>query len=113
MDDVKCPYCNKDQEINHDDGYGYAEDRLYEQECWSCEKTFVYETTISFYYDATKADCLNGAEHPFKKVMSHPNPYPDHVRCPECGKEERGTYHPEIMDKYFEDIKKKEVKDGT
>ena len=33
MKDVECPYCYADQEINHDDGYGFDEDQLYEQEC--------------------------------------------------------------------------------
>jgi hypothetical protein len=33
MSDVKCPYCGTEQEINHDDGYGYDEGKYYEQEC--------------------------------------------------------------------------------
>lgn len=48
---VKCPYCNKSQKINHDDGYGYEEDRIHQQECDSCDKTFIYTTSIVFYYD--------------------------------------------------------------
>ena len=38
--DVYCPYCGAEQEINHDDGYGYEEDRRYQQQCGECEKTF-------------------------------------------------------------------------
>ena len=49
--DVKCPYCKHEQEINHDDGYGYEENRDYEQDCFSCEKTFNFTTAISFDYD--------------------------------------------------------------
>ena len=35
MKDVDCPYCKAEQDINHDDGYGYEEDGMYEQECQS------------------------------------------------------------------------------
>lgn len=51
MSDVTCPYCHHDQEINHDDGYGYEEDRDFEQDCIHCEKTFVFQTSISFSYE--------------------------------------------------------------
>lgn len=30
MNDVNCPYCGAKQEINHDDGYGYAEGEVNE-----------------------------------------------------------------------------------
>ena len=49
--DCYCPYCGKGQEICHDDGYGYAEDKDYEQECADCEKTFLYTTSIHFHYE--------------------------------------------------------------
>ena len=51
-EDVRCPYCNKQQEIVHDDGYGYAEDILHEQHCGDCDNVFDYETTITFSYEA-------------------------------------------------------------
>jgi len=35
MSDVTCPYCRDEQEINHDDGYGYEEDKEHEQDCHS------------------------------------------------------------------------------
>lgn len=59
MSDVKCPYCSHWQEINHDDGYGYDEGETHEQDCVSCNKTFNFETTISYSYEVS---CLNG-EH--------------------------------------------------
>jgi len=62
-DDVECPYCGKPQEINHDDGYGYEEDEPHNQECGDCGKVFAFTTSISFYYDAYQADCLNDGEH--------------------------------------------------
>lgn len=64
--DVKCPYCGEDQEICHDDGYGYEEGMKYSQQCGKCNKYFIYITSISFNYDAKKADCLNDAEHDFQ-----------------------------------------------
>ena len=51
MSDVKCPYCDKDQEINHDDGYGLDEGGEYEQECIYCEKTFKFTTQISYWHN--------------------------------------------------------------
>jgi hypothetical protein len=72
MNDTNCPYCDAEVEINHDDGYGYSESELHEQECKNCNKTFTFATTIHFYYDTYKADCLNDGEHVFKeqKVFS-------------------------------------------
>ena len=72
MKDEKCPYCDEWQEINHDDGYGYEEDRVYQQECTSCGKTFVYTTAIILSYNAEKADCLNGADHDWQPTITYP-----------------------------------------
>jgi hypothetical protein len=90
MHDVECPYCEEKQEINHDDGYGYKEDEIHEQECPSCEKKFAFTTSISYYYDVTKADCLNGGEHEMEPVTHSPPLWPDWVRCKACGHEDRG-----------------------
>ena len=51
MSDVGCPYCGEDQEINHDDGYGYDEGVEHEQECFYCGKSFKFTTAISYEYD--------------------------------------------------------------
>jgi hypothetical protein len=88
--DTECPYCGEGQDINHDDGYGYAEDRRYEQECPYCCKTFVFETHYTTYYTVNKADCLNGAEHRLESVFHVPNHWPNWVRCKDCGYENRG-----------------------
>jgi len=72
MDEVTCPYCGADQAINHDDGYGFEEDSKHEQECYVCEKTFVYTTAISYNYNVYKADCLNGSEHKYEKTHTDP-----------------------------------------
>ena len=51
MSDVNCPYCDEPQEICHDDGYGYEEDRDYEQNCSYCGNAFKFTTAISFNYE--------------------------------------------------------------
>jgi len=79
--EVQCPYCGKPQEVNHDDGYGYEEDKLYQQECRGCEKTFAFRTQISFSHSAYKADCLNDGEHQYRLFG------PVWLRCLTCGDE--------------------------
>ena len=88
IEDVECPYCHTWQEINHDDGFGCTEDILEEMECSNseCEKTFVFTTSISFYYSASKADCLNGSEHNYKKTTTVPI-CATKWRCTDCGDE--------------------------
>lgn len=90
MKDVECPYCGEDQEINHDDGYGYEEDEVYQQECRNCHKTFTFTTSISFYYEAAKADCLNGAEHKYEQTHTHPKKC-TRMRCVDCDDERPPT----------------------
>jgi hypothetical protein len=88
MNDVNCPYCGKEQEINHDDGYGYVEDRVFEQECWSCGKVFTYTTSISFYYETNKAPCKNGGKHKWKKIVGFPvEHFENKYRCEYCDDE--------------------------
>ncbi len=70
MSDVECPYCHHDHEICHDDGHGYGEDMLHQETCGSCDKTFVFTTAISYHYEATKADCLNGAQHRLESMAA-------------------------------------------
>ena len=87
MHDVNCPYCNASQEINHDDGYGYEEGEIYEQECSACEKYFAYTTEISFSYEVSKADCLNDGEHQYEKTVTYPVEF-TRLRCKACGDEQ-------------------------
>lgn len=90
MADVQCPYCDADIEINHDDGYGYEEGCLHQQECHKCEKTFTYSTAISFDYEAFKADCLNGEPHQWKPTTTAPKEY-TRMRCETCEEERSPT----------------------
>jgi hypothetical protein len=92
MSHACCPYCDAQVEINHDDGYGYDEERIYEQECGSCEKTFAYRTSISIHYFTAQAPCMNGGEHEMKPVVHAPRCYPNWQRCVHCEHEVRGDF---------------------
>ena len=80
---VHCPYCLTKTEINHDDGYGYAEDVTHQQECSRCDKTFTFTTTISFSYETGKADCLNDGEHEYRETKTYPKRY-TRLYCSMC-----------------------------
>ncbi len=84
MSDVKRPYCSKDQEITHDDGFGCTEDEVHEQERVDCEKTFIFTANIYFCYEANKADCLNGAKHSYEATRAYPKEFTE-MRCIYCG----------------------------
>ena len=88
--DVECPYCNNWQEINHDDGYGYEEYTVHNQECGNCDKTFAFYTSISFYYESFKADCLNGSEHNFEVQCCAPREFTKMV-CVDCDEKRKPT----------------------
>lgn len=93
--DTECPYCGADVKINHDDGYGYEEGKTHSQTCRACDKTFAYITSISFYYDAYKADCMNGGNHNYKEVKQYGWPGPRTIlRCTDCDNEEPLTASP-------------------
>lgn len=86
MEDIECPYCEHPQDINHDDGYGYTEGVKHQQECEKCGKQFVFETSISFYYEPEKADCLNDGEHDYQITKTTPNCF-SKMRCVMCDEE--------------------------
>lgn len=86
MYNVNCPYCNENLRIIHDDGYGYEEDTLHQQECRHCLKVFVYTTSIIYLYNASKADCLNEGEHKYVPTKTIPIEA-TRLRCSECGDE--------------------------
>jgi hypothetical protein len=86
MSDTECPYCDAEVTICHDDGAGYAEGELHQQTCRSCDKTFAFTTSIHFHYEPQKADCLNGAEHDYKRTRTYP-PEAARMRCSQCDDE--------------------------
>jgi len=90
MSEVRCPYCSSEVEINHDDGQGYAEDVLHQQQCGKCDKIFTFSTTIHFSYELFRADCLNGESHNWKPTMTVPKEY-TRMRCAICEEERQPT----------------------
>ena len=107
MKDANCPYCNAEVEICHDDGYGYEEDKLHQQECDRCGKTFTHTTSISFYVEM--ADCLNGSPHVYE--LSHTIPrFASKMTCAMCGEkreltdEERKTHGVPTYEEYEKEM---------
>lgn len=79
--DIDCPYCGAGQEINHDDGYGYEEDRTHRQECPECNKMFGFTTSSSYYYEVDKMPCANDEQHSLKPITRYK------ARCEWCDEE--------------------------
>jgi len=94
--DLNCPYCDADLNVNHDDGFGYEENTNHEMECRECEKRFVFTTSISFYYEAKKADCLNDAPHEYELTHTFPVEFSE-MRCNHCGDERELTNEERLL----------------
>lgn len=86
MKDIECPYCGFEQDVCHDDGFGFREDTAHEVECHKCEKNYVFYTSISYDYSTSKADCLNGSPHNVK-VIDNINMVSE--SCRDCDYEKR------------------------
>jgi hypothetical protein len=84
--DLQCPYCGADNEVCHDDGFGYEQDTYHETECSKCEKAFIFTTAIHFSYSAHAADCLNTGNHEYEKTKTFPTEFA-RLRCKMCGDE--------------------------
>jgi hypothetical protein len=95
MNDIECPYCEGINEVNHDDGEKYDEDKTHEMECDHCRKNFVFHTAISFDYSPKKADCLNGSPHKFTDWftlwLDEKNKEIQCRICKDCDRKERRT----------------------
>jgi hypothetical protein len=78
--DVECPYCGAGLEVDYSDGR-CDEDKIYDQECHVCGKTFAYDTTITISHTAWKAPCLNGGEHDWEFEHRHHS----RMKCAVCG----------------------------
>jgi hypothetical protein len=92
--DFDCPYCGEPFEVCHDDGHGYAEGVKHHDRCRSCDKAFVFETSICFYFEPERADCLNDGQHSWKATRSYPVES-TRMQCAHCGDERKPT--PEEM----------------
>lgn len=88
--DIECPYCGHEQDICHDDGFGYEEGVRHELECHGCGKSYVFETSISFYYEPYPAECLNGEPHEYKPTHTFPRKY-SKMSCCNCDHERELT----------------------
>lgn len=82
--DLECPYCEKELDVCHDDGFGYEEGVKHQMECGHCGKSFVFETSISFYYEPDRADCLNDGNHDWKPQVCYPKEFTK-MECSMCG----------------------------
>jgi transcription elongation factor Elf1 len=85
--DMECPYCGEQQYVFPQETYfdRYDEDHIYEQQCEACDKAFAFRRFEIVQYEAHKADCLNGAEHPFQPTHTHPVQATE-MECPDCGR---------------------------
>jgi hypothetical protein len=111
MSDVYCPYCDHSQDINHDDGYGFQEDEIYQQECDKCSRTFAYNTSIMYSHEAWKAPCLNTGKHKWSLTNTHPSCFKK-WECEYCSEEkklsdkDRIKYNIETVENYFKSLTK-------
>ena len=109
--DLECPYCNEELEVCHDDGFGYKEGVKHKMDCQCCGKSFVFETSISFYYEPEKADCLNGGKHDYQLTYTYPREF-SKMRCSICDDEreltesERIEYNIGTKKSYFDSLEK-------
>lgn len=107
--DLECPYCEKEQDVCHDDGFGYEEGVKHEMECEYCGKRFVFQTSISFYYEPEKADCLNGSNHEWKLTSTSPSAF-SNMYCSMCGEhreltdEERTQFKIQSKEEFFKEL---------
>lgn len=81
--DLECPNCGEYIEICHDDGFGYEEGTLHEQNCGHCDKNFAFTTSICYYYEGFKADCLNDGEHLYEPTTTFPKMFTK-MTCKTC-----------------------------
>lgn len=89
MDEIECPYCEYSYDLNHDDGAFYDEENRTEEECPQCEKKFMVTSSLSWDFEAEKADCLNNGVHKWEKKYNERH-YPalQHKEiCKECDSE--------------------------
>lgn len=85
MDEVQCPYCEKETKIvSRDLCEGFEEDEFYEECCEHCEKNFLYTASLSYSFSAQKAPCENGEPHKWVKIGSTSNYHDNFERCDYC-----------------------------
>ena len=76
MSEIRCPKCGMEQEVNHDDGYGYDEGETFEQDCVECGYEIHFTTHISFDYNVYCSD-----QHELYQPLDNK---PDFYMCENC-----------------------------
>jgi len=64
-DEIKCPYCNAEYEIDCDSFRHWWDDEETEFDCGECEKTFSASLHVSHSYSTYKMSCEKG-KHDFQ-----------------------------------------------
>lgn len=82
MDQVNCPYCGATNDIDCED-FTMNEDVRFEKECIECDKTFVFTVSWSFYFESSKAPCLNGKDHELELSATYPKAF-SRMMCKHC-----------------------------
>jgi hypothetical protein len=90
MSDLTCPYCQHDQEVCYDDGFGMDENSRHEMQCEKCEKYFVFDTCFLVSHTAYSAPCLNGSPHRLELSKTIPREFAK-MRCKDCNYEREPT----------------------
>ncbi len=80
MSDIKCPFCGHEQDICHDDGFGYEEDVAHEEYCNACGKHFVFYTSVTFNYEAQCGEEDDACDFDDEGTKN----FPDHRQCKRC-----------------------------
>lgn len=103
--EVTCPYCEKEFDVDTDDGRHYNQNESEEEECPNCGKTVIISSSCTWYREASEADCLNDAPHPYSEWSTYwvgeqgPNlgKFYERRYCETCGKDE-WEYHDKRLD---------------
>jgi hypothetical protein len=90
-EEIECPYCEHAYDLCHDDGAFYNEGQSEEEKCPNCEKHFLVHSSMSWNFNAEKAECLNDGNHSWVKAYSEANikNHPDlgkREKCETCGR---------------------------
>ena len=63
---------------------------ILQAQCPHCEKYFMVSSSMSWYVEGNKADCLNGGEHEWKQIIGAPREYfVGRQRCNNCDEERK------------------------
>ncbi len=89
MNEIECPYCEKSFDLCHDDGAYLSESSREEAECEHCGKCFMVSSSVSWYFEGEKADCLNGGEHDWQQSGGAPvEHFIGRFYCTQCDRKE-------------------------